>query len=102
MIAKNSLKKMYAIFDKKRGRYGDIRVCDNDLDAYKDYYLNNLKYIRENSTEKFDDNILVYLGECDISNFKTPLFPEPEGIQITREMVEKRQIEILQNMGLKE
>jgi hypothetical protein len=102
MITKNALKKMYTIYDKKRGRYGDIRVCDNDLDAYKDYYLNNLKYIRENPTEKFDDNILVYLGECDVSNYKTPLFPENEGIHITREMIERRQIEVLRSIGLKE
>lgn len=90
-----NIKKMYAIFDKKRGRYGDIRVCDNDLEAYKDYYLNNLKYIRENPTEKFDDNILVYLGSCDVSNYQTPFFLSDAGVQITKEMVEHAQREIL-------
>ena len=89
-----NIKRMYAIFDKKRGRYGDIRVCDNDLDAYKDYYLNNLKYIRENPTEKFDDNILVYLGDCDVSNYDRPLDMK-SGIEITKELVSKMQQDIL-------
>lgn len=93
-----NVKRMYAIFDKKRGCYGDIRVCDNDLDAYKDYYLNNLKYIRENPTEKFEDNILVYLGSCDISNYRTPFFLSDAGTEITKELVEKLQLDILKSI----
>lgn len=89
-----NIKRMYTIFDKKRGCYGDIRVCDNDLDAYKDYYLNNLRYIRENPTEKFEDNILVYLGDCDISNYVRPLEMRC-GIEITKEMIAKAQQDIL-------
>lgn len=93
-----NVKRMYAIYDKKRCCYGDIRVCDNDLDAYKDYYLNNLKYIRENPTEKFDDNILVFLGSCDVSNYQTPFFLSDAGIQITKEMIERAQQDILKSI----
>lgn len=95
-----TIKRMYAIYDTKRCSYGDIRLCDNDLDAYKDYYLNNLKYIRENPTEKFDDNILVYLGSCDISNYRNKLECEDGGVVITKQMVDDAQSKILKALKL--